>query len=143
MFGFYTFPALLLLCCGYAIARGGRDSRLMAATSIAATALTLLLLTPAAHRYAGVEEGVFVVDTLTLVSFVAIALWSDRFWPLWISGLQLTSLMAHVLKTFDYALLPYAYAAAMRFWSYPIVIIIAVGAWRHRQRLARMVSSTA
>lgn len=143
MFGSYTFPALLLLCCGYAIVRGGRDSRLMAATSIAATALTLFLLSPITHRYGGVEEGVFVVDTLALVSFVAIALWSDRFWPLWISGFQLTSLLAHVLKTFDYALLPYAYAAAMRFWSYPIVVVIAVGAWRHHQRLARIDSSTA
>jgi hypothetical protein len=30
-----------------------------------------------------------------------------------------------------------AYAAAERFWSYPTLVIIAVGAWRQHQRRVR------
>jgi hypothetical protein len=34
-------------------------------------------------------------------------------------------------------MLPLAYAAALRFWGYPILIILAVGVWRGQQRLRR------
>ena len=40
-----------------------------------------------------------------------------------------------MLKAIDSSLLPIAYAAALRFWSYPILIILAVGVWRSRHRL--------
>jgi hypothetical protein len=71
-----------------------------------------------------------------LVAFVAIALRSDRFWPLWVAGLQLTISMSHFLKAVEPHLMPLAYAAAERFWSYPTLIIIAVAAWRqHRRRM--------
>ena len=40
--------------------------------------------------YSGLETSDLIVDTFVLVSFVLIALRSDRFWPLWVAGLQLT-----------------------------------------------------
>ena len=64
----------------------------------------------------------------------AIALRTDRFWPLWVAGLQLTTLVAHMLKAIKIDLLPHAYAAAGRFWVYPIFLIIVVGTWRSHQR---------
>jgi hypothetical protein len=30
-----------------------------------------------------------------------------------------------------------AYAAALRFWGYPILIILAVGVWRSQRRVGR------
>jgi hypothetical protein len=42
--------------------------------------------------------------------------------------------MSHLLKAIQPSLLPIAYAAAERFWSYPTLIIIAVGAWRQHRR---------
>jgi len=75
------------------------------------------------------------VDLLTLGAFTFVALRSDRFWPLWISGLQLTTSIAHVLKAIDPELVPIAYAAAGRFWSYPILLILAVGTWRTSRRM--------
>jgi len=65
---------------------------------------------------------------------VAVALRSDRFWPLWVAGLQLTISMSHVLKAIQPDLLPLAYAAAERFWSYPTLLILFIGAWRQHQR---------
>jgi hypothetical protein len=63
-----------------------------------------------------------------------VALRSSRFWPLWVAGLQLTTSVAHVLKAVNADLLPHAYAAAARFWSYPILLIIAIGIWRGQNR---------
>jgi hypothetical protein len=38
--------------------------------------------------------------------------------------------------------MPRAYAAAERFWSYPILIIVFVGAWRsHNRRIANRPDS--
>ena len=51
--------------------------------------------------------------------------------------MQLTASTAHVLKLIDAPLVPYAYAAAERFWSYPILMIIAIGAIRAHRGEAR------
>jgi hypothetical protein len=42
--------------------------------------------------------------------------------------------MSHVLKAIDADLLPTVYGAAERFWSYPILIVLLVGAWRQQRR---------
>ncbi|MDQ3079716.1 MAG: hypothetical protein M3R03_06935 [Pseudomonadota bacterium] len=129
------YLTLLVASCGYALWRGDRDARVAAIVCILATALTVLLLTPGSGRYRAVESGAMIVDLATLTAFVTLALTSRRFWPLWVAGLQLTASAAHALKLFDASLVPLAYAAAERFWSYPILLIIAMGAYRaHRRR---------
>jgi hypothetical protein len=76
-----------------------------------------------------------LVDIIALGLFVAVALKSRSFWPLWIAGLQLTTSFAHAMKAIDVnGLGPQAYAAAERFWSYPILIILIVGTWRTHRR---------
>jgi hypothetical protein len=75
-----------------------------------------------------------MVDTLTFVGFTLIALRSERFWPLWLAGLQLTTVFSHLLKAIQLDLMPQAYAAAARFWVYPIFMIIVVGTWRASRR---------
>ena len=90
-----VYWSLLLLICGYAFWRGRGDERLAAAPASSATLIQLLLVSPAAVRYSGVEIGVLAVDFGVLAVFVAIALQSNRFWPLWTAGLQLTTIFGH------------------------------------------------
>jgi hypothetical protein len=66
---------------------------------------------------------------------VWLALRSDRFWPLWVAGLQLTSSLGQILKIVQPDLLAMVYAASLASWSYVILLIIAVGTWRGRRRL--------
>ena len=58
------------------------------------------------------------------------------FWPLWLAGFQLTTVFSHLLKAVQLDLMPQAYAAAARFWAYPIFLIIVVGTWRSYRRRA-------
>ena len=129
-----VYHLLLVAVAAYAFLRGRSDERMAAGICIIATIATRLVLSPVTSRYSGIEFGVFIVDLLTLAGFVAIALRTDRFWPLWVAGLQLTTLVAHMLKAIKIDLLPHAYAAAGRFWVYPIFLIIVVGTWRSHQR---------
>lgn len=137
MLGAPIFLTILVLCCGYALWRGNRDARVIAIACCLAVLATHLVIAPLRERYSSVEEGVLVVDSLTLLVFVLVALRSDRFWPLWIAGLQLTTAIGHMLKGVNIDLLPHAYGAALRFWSYPILIILAVGAYRHHRRVRK------
>jgi len=130
------YAALLAAVSAYAFMRGRSDERIAAAVCVIASLVSVALLGPVRQRYSGVETGVLIVDLATLAAFTWIALKSERFWPLWISGLQLTTTMGHLLKAVDSNLIPLAYGAALRSWSYPILIIVAVGTWRgeHRRR---------
>ena len=140
----YFFWIVLLLTCGYALWRGRSDERIAAAVCLAASIATRFAISPLSVRYTGVEIGLLAIDATVLAAFIAIALHSQRFWPLWVAGLQLTSSMAHLMKVVEVDLMPKAYAAAAVFWSYPILLIIAVGAWRsHQQARSERQTSTA
>ena len=134
---------ILLAVAAYAFARGRIDERSAAVICIAATIATRLVHSPLNERFAGVEIGVLAVDLLALAGFVAIALRSERFWPLWVAGLQLTTIVGHLLKAIHLDLVPHAYAAAARLWVYPIFLIIVVGTWRSHQRRLRESRATA
>ena len=128
--------ALLLLVCGYAFLRGRGDERFAATVCVVASLASVIVVAPLNARFQGVELGILLTDGLTLVAFTILALRTDRFWPLWIAGLQLTTLISHALKAIELDLMPQAYAAAARLGVYPIFLIIVIGTWRgHRRRV--------
>ena len=141
MFGALIFSALLFPICLYALWRGGRDERIVAGLCLAGTLATMLAVSPLSVRYRGVEGGMALVDLAVLAGFVTVALTSQRFWPLWVAGFQLTTAFGHGLKAIDSNLLPQAYGAALQFWAYPILIILAVGTWRRQRRLRQAGSA--
>lgn len=134
---YYIFWAILFLTCGYALWRGRTDERIAATVCLAATIGTRFVIAPLTQRYTGLEINLLMIDAMVLAAFVAIALRSHRFWPLWVAGLQLTNSMSHLMKAIDVDLLPRAYFAAAVFWSYPILLILALGTWRGQRRYAR------
>jgi len=140
MLGASVFIPLLFAVCLYAFWRGGADERIVAGTCVAGTIATLLVISPVTTRYASVEEGMALVDLAVLAGFITVALRSNRFWPLWVAGLQLTTSLGHFLKGVEHDLLPQAYGAALQFWSYPILLILAIGTYRSHRRLQRQAA---
>jgi hypothetical protein len=137
------YHVLLFGACGYALIRGKTDARIVALVFLIGNFATTFLRSHVADTYSTVETEILIVDILGFLGFTYAAMISDRFWPLWVSGLQLTTSMGHVLKAMDENLLPLAYAAALRFWSYPILIILLVGTWREHRRLIEQRRSAA
>lgn len=127
---FVFFYGLLILVVVIAAWRGTRDERLAALTCLLGTVLTTLVTPAISERYSQFEAALFLVDLMVFVAFLAIALRSDRFWPLWVAGLQLTATAVHLLKLARPDLMPFVVGAALAFWSYPILVVIAVGSWR-------------
>jgi hypothetical protein len=129
-----VFRILLVLVVLYALMRGSRDERYVAIICLVGAIVTTLVLSPLAQRFESVETPVMAVDLAVFAGFLAVALRSQRFWPLWVAGLQLTTIMGHLLKGFESDLLPRAYAASLNFWAYPIVLVLAIGTWRRQRR---------
>ena len=129
-----AYFVVLFVVCAYAFVRGRTDERAVAATCLAASIASVLVATQKASAYSHLEAGILLVDIGAFVAFTLVALKSERFWPLWVAGLQLTNSLAHLMKAVDLDLMPRAYAAAAVFWSYPILIIIIVGTWRSQRR---------
>lgn len=124
-FYFFLFAVL-----GLSWWRGRSDERMAAATCVAGTLLTVIASAPLSQRFASFDFMTFLVDVGVLAAFVTIALRSTRFWPMWVAGLQLTGTSVHLLKLIDEQLMRFVFGAALAFWSYPILLLIAVGAWR-------------
>lgn len=138
------FRILLIIVALYVLLRGQRDERHVGIILVAGVIATKLALTPVDERFAAIEFNVMLVDLVVLAGFVWVALRSQRFWPLWIAGFQLTTVLGHLLKGIDSDLIPQAYGAALYFWAYPILIVLAAGTWRtHRRMLAERSAQSA
>lgn len=125
--------------------RGRTDERLAAAICVGGTALTVLVGNKLDIHGSAFDVAAFLVDGLIFIAFLVIALRSERFWPMWVAGLQLTTASVHLLIILSPDLPGMIFGTALAFWSYPIVLLIGIGAWRtplvERWRAAHDVAS--
>jgi hypothetical protein len=133
----YFFIALLIACCVFAFAAGGGPERVGATTYAAACLASFLVYSAPPIRFQGVEVGVFIVDVLVFVAFIPLALRANRFWPIWVSALLGLGVVGHLAMLLHPHVIPWAYAAVLSMWSYPILLLIAAGTLAHRRRLKR------
>ena len=122
-----AYNIVLLLCCGYALWRGGGPERLGAAMMFAGSMLSWAALDYSGTFHASVETGIFAVDVALLVGLGAIALFSDRFWPLWATGFHLVGVLTHGAVLAGTEVAPLAYAHALGLWSYLTLFSLAAG----------------
>jgi len=114
----------------YAFRRGGWAERLAATGIILNSYLTLLLVSPSTIWYQHVEVGVAAVDCALLLLLGAIALISDKFWPLWLTAMQGLTMFAHAAPYVPH-ILPWSYYNASALWMYPMLILLGFSVRRH------------
>ena len=131
----YHFVALLVLTTLYALWAGGGPERAGAAVYALSVAATHLILTAHNQRWLNVETGVFIVDAVTFLAFIPIALRANRFWPLWVSAFLGLGVLGHLARLVGPDTFWWAYAVVLTIWSYPILALIALGTFLHRRRL--------
>jgi hypothetical protein len=88
--------------------------------------------------FQGVEAGLMAVDLIFLLFLIHLSLTSDRFWPLWMTGFHLTSILVHMAMVIAPDIMPWAYATAQGFWSYPMLLSLLLGC---RESTARKFSA--
>lgn len=110
--------------------RGRQEERLAAATCVVGTLLTVAVSEEVARRFGDFNFAAFVIDLLVLLVFLGIALRSRRFWPMWVAGLQLVTTTVHLIRLLNDELLSFVFGTALAVWSYPILLLIGIGAWR-------------
>jgi len=127
------FIGALIGSCSYAAWRGGWPERAGAAIMIAATILTIVAgsFNPAWNKP---QTGIFLVDLMMLAALVNLALYSDRYWPLWVTSFHLIAVTIHVATLVDRSVAALAYANAAEFWAYPMLATLAYGTWNHQRR---------
>lgn len=133
----YYFVGSLLICAAYAAIAGGGPERIGAAAYTLSVAATHLILWSHSSEYDAVEFGVLIVDVLVFIIFAILAVRANRYWPIWVSALLGLGVLGHVARWAGPDVIPWAYAVVLTLWSYPILAIIAIGTYCHRQRLKR------
>lgn len=98
-------------------------------------AMSVIAASPSDSRFAEPEVGIFIVDLIMLSAFVMLALHAERYWTLWVCSMQVIQVLSHIPKMIIPELLPQAYFVIAAIWAYPMLIVLAVGTYRHQQRL--------
>jgi hypothetical protein len=116
--------------CLYAFRKGGWAERLAAAGIIAATYLTVLVLSPVAVRFHHIEMPVAIVDSGLFVLLLFIALRTEKFWPLWLAAMQALTILSHLAPYVPHVV-PWAYHRAVVVWIYPMLVILGYATRLH------------
>jgi hypothetical protein len=127
------FIGSLVGSCSYAAWCGGWPERAGAAIMIAATVLTIIAATTFTPTWDKPEAGIFLVDLMMLAALVNLALYSDRYWPIWVTSFHLIAVTIHLATLVDRSVAALAYANAAEFWAYPMMAGLAFGTWNHRR----------
>ena len=128
------YLALLVLCCLYALVRGGAPERWGVAALIASIVASHFAPASGPTRFQTIEWGVMAVDAALLAAIVVIAVRAQRYWPLWMAAILVDTVITHLLMLSP-KVIPWSYSVMIAAWSYPNPVILAVGAWRHRARV--------
>lgn len=122
----------------FATLRGGRPERVTAIAyvlALAGTASGGFLRLPGNFR--DIPMHMLVADVLLLIAVCIIAIRANRWWPIPAAACQLVAVLVHVGKLFDPDMIPNGYAFLTTIWSWPMVMLLAIGTGAHRRRLAR------
>lgn len=125
-----VFALLMAGSCGYALLRGDPSAKVVATTVILGSLLSAVLIEQTSELWQGSEPGIFVIDGIMLVIFVAIMIKSDRFWPIWTTAAQLLSVLAHMGPLLRNAHIAVPFAVSEQLWSWFILAQLAYVTWQ-------------
>lgn len=124
------YNVVLLVICGYALARGGRPERIGAAINLLASFATTALRLIDPLYYAPADAVMLGIDIGVAAGFFWLAIATVRFWPIWSFGFAL----ANLFTSFAGAWLPevplFAYLTGLGLYAYLSLGVLFVGTLR-------------
>jgi urea transporter len=128
------FFSVHIFSCTVSWVRGGIPERVAAILLTVAAVISTLIVRNQETMFSDIEWGLFATDTILFLALVMLAIYSDRYWPMWLASLQLVSVWMHPAFNFSQNKMAFAYAIASIFWTYPMQFILVSGALRHHRR---------
>lgn len=136
-----VFLVLLTTCCSLAWRRGGAPERAVAFILFSATLLTMVAAASPHVVFQSLETGIFVIDVAAFLALAAVALFANRTWPMVIAALQLVTIFSHIVALMKITL-PWTYAFLLSIWSYPMLLVLVIGTWRHSGRVRQHLNGS-
>lgn len=128
------FNMLQMLASGYALMRGGAPERLAGIALLAAAFATRMFGQQSALPFSSIEFGVLIVDLTLMAVLLILVLYADRWWTFWAAALHVLGLGAHLARVLSPDIERVAYAILTAAWSYPMLMLLVAGTYRHQQR---------
>jgi hypothetical protein len=127
-----VYDVTLLAVCLYAFRRGGPSEQLGAAIILIGSLATIVVGSLPHFNWHHARAGLVIVDLVVLLCFYALAMRSERFWPLWATAFHLIAVSMHALSWAIPLVMIKAYILMQGWWAYPMLAAIAVGTRRTR-----------
>ncbi len=128
------FLALILASVIFVGLRGTKWERLGMAIVFAGSLATFAVALVFGRNWSHTLYSVLAIDLAALLAFGFIALRSDRFWPLWVTGMQLAQLTTHMARMADPGIVRRAYEAGQGAWSWLQILVIVLATWHLYRR---------
>lgn len=129
-----AFTATLLTCLVYVFIVGGRPERCAIVAQLVAFLLTVLVLSFRWTPFQHFPVALALIDLALAGILVSIALKANRLWPILLAGMQLATVFGHLAKALSFPLPTAGYGIFVQLWGWPMLIVTALGAYKHRRR---------
>ncbi|WP_292048036.1 MULTISPECIES: hypothetical protein [unclassified Brevundimonas] len=117
----------------FAFLKGGQAERFGAGAYLFAWFASIILQENSGFR--GMPVGLFLIDVVALFVFVGLSWRYRRSWPVWVSGIQLITVMCHIMILTKQPVLLASLITVMNLNSYLIIGFMIVGtffSWQDR-----------
>lgn len=134
---FIVFATAVVGICGYALWRGGAPERIVAVLLLLAWLASMAAEPWDANRFRGIMVATLAIDTILLLSLLAVALRANRFWVMAATSLQALIVLAHFVKMAQPELIRIVYMLMLTSWPALQLLLLAAGTSLHLRRIRR------
>ena len=126
------FLLLLAGTVGYVVAFGGREERSVALALVVAAVVTWANYVYLGRTFRTLQPILIASEGSVLILCLAIALRSDRFWPMPVAAAQLATVVSLLTPLFGRNLLSYPLGIMQALWVYLQLIVLVIAVARRR-----------
>lgn len=123
------------LVTGFAMWRGGRPERFAGALFLLVTIVTFLLPD---RRWMDVQYAVMWLDIGYWLTLVGLALIADRWWTLWMAGLQGVGVLLHLAFWAQMKITSLAYSIGLNLVGHTLLVALLIGTISYMRRQSRL-----